>query len=155
VKVAYIGNEKTDMGRFLTKFLVDDGCWSWTEGLDAKGYGQFHAQGKNWRGHVYSYCKFKGEVSPDQLVCHTCDNPSCVNPSHLFLGSIGDNARDRDAKKRGPNSSKTHCPAGHEYTEENIYWHGPNKDWRRCRICTNQMNTAAEIRRRDARKGLI
>ena len=131
--VSCIGNKPTDRGRFLTKFLVDDGCWPWTEGLDTKGYGQFHAQGKNWRGHVYSYCMFKDDVPEGQLVRHTCDNPSCVNPAHLVLGTIGDNARDRDSRGRGRNSSKTHCPHNHEYTDENTYV-DPN-GWRKCRTC--------------------
>lgn len=133
MKIAYIGLEESDVGRFLTKFLVDDGCWPWTEGLDSHGYGQFWAKSKNWRGHVYSYMTFKGEIPEGDLVRHTCDNRMCVNPSHLLLGSIEDNARDRDSRGRGRNSSKTHCPQGHEYTEQNTYLR--SNGWRRCKAC--------------------
>lgn len=137
-----IGNRETARGRFLTKFLIDDGCWEWQAGKfesSKGGYGQFHYNGKPIQAHRFAYMMFVNDIPEGMEVCHTCDNPPCVNPSHLILGTTGDNARDRDNKRRGINSSKTHCPEGHEYNEENTYV-APN-GWRKCRTCIRERQT--------------
>lgn len=88
--------------RFL--FNVDktkNGCWQWTSYKDWKGYGHFYLNGKHVKAHRFSYKFFKKEEIPKgKIVCHTCDNPSCVNPGHLWIGTHKDNADDKMKKGR-------------------------------------------------------
>ena len=87
--------------RFLEKFTIDwNGCWEW-EGLKkTKGrYGQLFNNGNTVRGHRLSYELFYGPINGFH-VCHHCDNPGCVRPSHLFLGTQKDNMQDAGRKQR-------------------------------------------------------
>ena len=82
-----------------------DECWEWTaiRSPAASGYGIFVAKsgaGGLVRAHRFSYALANGEIPKGALVCHKCDNPPCVNPNHLFLGTHSDNQRDSLAKDR-------------------------------------------------------
>lgn len=83
----------------------DDECWEWLASKNNKGYGQFR-NNKNTMAHRYSWELHNGEIPKiddypyTMSVCHSCDNPGCVNPNHLFLGTAKDNAIDRDLKGR-------------------------------------------------------
>lgn len=57
---------------------------------------------------------------PDKMLCHTCDNPACVNVAHLFLGDQFDNMRDKTSKGRHHNKRKTHCKQGHPFSGDNL-----------------------------------
>lgn len=93
----------------VDKSAGPDGCWLWTAGKFPKGYGQFNVGGRNHGAHCIAWMIVNGPIPHDGsyhgvCVCHNCpggDNPSCVNPAHLFLGTSGDNNRDREAKGRG------------------------------------------------------
>ncbi len=74
-------------------------CWDWTGRLSESGYGCFDAGGKGHRAHRISYKLFVGDTHGLQVL-HECDNPRCVRPKHLWLGTPADNAHDRDAKGR-------------------------------------------------------
>lgn len=77
------------------------GCWIWTASTFGEGrYGAFGIARKTICAHVYSYIIHKGPVPRGMFVCHTCDNPPCVNPDHLFLGTIQDNTKDMINKGR-------------------------------------------------------
>jgi len=86
-------------------------CHLWTAATTEFGYGKL-ADGKGrWvHAHRFSFQLHKGDIPEDKCVLHTCDNPTCVNPDHLYLGSYKDNAYDRESRKRGnhPNGTKHH-----------------------------------------------
>lgn len=86
--------------RFEEKFVKTDGCWIWNAATDRNGYGVFSYNGKRETSSRISYIFYKGSISNGLHVLHTCDNPSCVNPDHLFLGTNKDNVEDRKAKNR-------------------------------------------------------
>ena len=75
-------------------------CWLWTAGKFSKGYGAFRIKGEQQTTHRVSYEMYHGPIPEGMKVCHTCDNPPCVNPEHLFLGTQKDNIQDCVKKKR-------------------------------------------------------
>ncbi len=76
-------------------------CINFTGYLNEDGYGRFHLDGKKELSHRASWRIFRGEIPEDRQVLHECDNPSCVNPNHLFLGTHDDNMKDMAKKGRG------------------------------------------------------
>jgi len=96
-------------------------CWIWEGGKTSKGYGSFkYYQDRSAIGaHVSSYLFYIGEVPKGMLVRHRCDNPPCVNPEHLIIGSNSDNMKDMFERGRnGPQTKKqTHCKKGHSFEE--------------------------------------
>ncbi len=90
-----------DIDRFMAKVKKQpNGCWEWQGSKDYDGYGKFY--NKDITGeiaHRWSYWYHKGNPT-GMFVCHTCDNPSCVNPAHLWLGTAKDNTKDRNKKNR-------------------------------------------------------
>lgn len=82
--------------RFMEKVKKVGDCWIWTAGKRNLKYGVF----EDTTSHRFSYKHFKGSIPKNNCVLHRCDTPLCVNPKHLFIGTIKDNNNDRDSKGR-------------------------------------------------------
>lgn len=77
-----------------------DQCWSWLGGRDEDGYGYFFVKDASRKAHRVAYVIHHGELDTFSFVCHTCDNPSCVNSAHLWAGSSRQNIDDMIIKER-------------------------------------------------------
>jgi len=89
-----------DVERFWKKVDKTDGCWIWTAYIDKRGYGQFGVGKTICYAHRISWLIHYGEPSQSLFILHRCDNPTCVNPRHLFSGSQLDNMKDMISKGR-------------------------------------------------------
>lgn len=124
--------------RFWSKVSKGDGCWEWTGYRLKNGYGQFRpGPGQRTKAHRYSYELAYGPISDGMFICHHCDNPPCVRPDHLFVGTPADNSHDRDIKGRGIRGRKLSprlvCAKGHPLDEQNTYVDPRGR--RTCRTC--------------------
>lgn len=89
--------------RFITKVKKTEGCWIWLGSKNRKGYGQISTTraGQPITTHRASYQLFIGNIPKGVMVLHKCDNPACVNPAHLSLGTAAENTKDMIERERG------------------------------------------------------
>lgn len=132
--------------RFWEKVRKGPQCWEWT-GSRVRGYGYFGAWGRVRLAHRVSWQLRHGEIPPGLCILHRCDNPSCVRPGHLFIGTQRDNMQDAKRKGRTWQSRVTHCAHGHPFSGDNLYL-PPSGRQRICRICRKRYRD--EYRRRIA-----
>lgn len=141
--------ENTTLDRFWSKVQRGDGCWLWTSSLNQRGYGTFFPNGRSHKAHRLAWEFSNGPVANGLLVCHHCDNPRCVRPDHLFVGSHLENVQDMVRKNRHAGQRKTHCKRGHELSGSNLR---PRKDGTRfCYICWRAGIKAWKERQRHAK----
>jgi hypothetical protein len=140
--------------RFWRHVDASGDCWVWTGARSIAGYGKMRLSRPRqlMDAHRVSWELHNGPIPDGFLVLHRCDNPPCVRPEHLFLGTHADNAADKIAKGRAryvrgadhPQGAKTHCPYGHPYEGDNVVMDAGS---RKCRTCLNARKRAAHRRR--------
>jgi len=104
--------------RFWAKVDRSGSCWAWTAGTDGRGYGMFWTGAATKRANRVAYERFVAPIPPGVNVPHRCDNPLCVRPDHLFLGTHADNVADRVSKGRsamGRTGWAVHPPTGEKH----------------------------------------
>lgn len=143
--------------RFNEKYeILPNGCWYWTayknkkrgeeygfiSDRKSKNKNKNKNKGHMRKAHRVSYELHYGvKLTKEDIICHKCDNPSCVNPQHLYAGSTLSNSIDRMTRTGHHNSDKTHCNRGHEFNLKNtrftshIRKDGKQVKHRHCKIC--------------------
>ena len=118
------GRTQSAKDRFTKKVKLPENpadCWEWTGTTNPDGYGQIGVNGRYELAHRVSWTLFNHEDPGDLFVLHSCDNPKCVNPLHLFLGTQQDNMKDRDRKGRHKAVYGEDHPIA-KLTEEKVRW---------------------------------
>lgn len=120
--------------RFQEKITKTGSCWVWNACRNANGYGLINVEGKSTIASRLSYHIHKGEVPLHLDVLHTCDNPPCVNPDHLYLGTASENMKDAYRRNRRKPSRKL--------TQEQVNWIRANYDgkWGSATIIAKRFN---------------
>jgi len=123
-------------------------CWEWKYSRRGPGYGTLKHNGKRYQVHRLSALVHLGfDIESNFFICHTCDNPPCYNPEHLFVGDHRTNALDMHSKKRHPNSATETCPNGHSYNDAYI----GSTNGRVCRTCSLIKNKIYKLELKIAR----
>jgi hypothetical protein len=137
------GWKTSDVARFWSNVEIgtESDCWRWTGSVrNKRGYGSFSFRYWQFLASRASWAIANGPIPTGMLILHHCDNPPCVNPAHLYLGTAEDNRRDAVERERYKGKgqadwrkSLTHCRHGHEYTPDNVRIE--RKGSRRCLTC--------------------
>ncbi len=128
-----------------------ESCWIWIGANDRKrGYGSFHIKGKSIGAHRVAYEFFIGAIPKGMVVMHKCDNPRCVNPEHLQIGTQKQNIHDMISKGRKADLRASTCKRGHDLTDEkNLYIY---RTGRICKLCALERSLKKPLFRRNVPK---
>jgi hypothetical protein len=146
--------------RFWSYVAKSERCWTWNGPSNEKGYGVLNLRSNSRKGinrrafaHRFSYSLHFGAIEDGIFVCHRCDNPGCVRPDHLFLGTPLDNSRDMVEKGRVQHHQRERsaCWKGHRYTPENTRYVRPKNEpaYRICKTCVRERARRAYRAHRD------
>jgi hypothetical protein len=128
--------------RFWDKVQTGPGCWEWQASRDRRnGYGWFWFEGKMQKAHRVSYRLNVGPIPEGLQLDHLCRNRGCVNPAHLEPVTSRENTLRGDTFAAAQ-AARTHCPQGHEYTEENTARWNRKRYCRACHRSRNQKEMA-------------
>jgi hypothetical protein len=109
--------DSNTFNRFIKFVKKTESCWFWIGSKKgSRDYGSFSINNKDYRAHRVSYEHFYGDFDKSLNVLHKCDNPSCVRPEHLFLGTHKENMQDKVNKNRQSSLKREKCPT-HKLTE--------------------------------------
>jgi len=111
---------------FWGKVEKTDSCWLWTASTKNNGYGQFYINRKPQYAHRVAWELSHGSIPKGKLVCHKCDNPKCVRPAHLFIGTQMDNVKD--CIKKGRKRTKPVIRTKESIKEDHKKWREQNKE---------------------------
>jgi hypothetical protein len=90
------------LARFMRRVNKTESCWEWMGARIASGYGRVILDSHAYLCHRVSYSHFNGPIPSGMIVRHSCDNPCCVNPAHLLIGTYADNGKDKSDRGRQP-----------------------------------------------------
>jgi hypothetical protein len=111
-----------DMNKLKKKFCervnknTGSECWEWVGSISSNGYGKYLFEGKFYLAHRLSYMLLISDIPKNKLVLHKCDNPKCVNPKHLYVGTQKDNMQDKVRRGRMP------CMSGENSPSSKLTW---------------------------------
>ena len=126
-------------------------CWLWTGPVNRpNGYGWIYLEGKDWATHRAAYNFFVRRIPPGKCVLHKCDVKNCVRPSHLYIGTMRDNARDAVVRGGHPQSKKFKCKRGHIFRGKNLHIRigRTGMAWRECVSCIRLRNRKRTLKER-------
>lgn len=124
-----------------------DACHMWTGWTNQLGYGRFRVDGRRVVAHRWLLGFLRGRpLGSDELGCHHCDTPGCMNPRHLYVGDLFTNVGDQLERGRHFMAAKTECSNGHPFDAANTYQRPDGA--RGCRACRRRAGREYERRRR-------
>lgn len=123
-------------------------CWVWEGYVNQDGYGRVRYRGRLQLAHRIAWQMEGWAIGTGMRILHTCDNPRCVNLTHLFEGTQADNITDMLSKRRGYQQKKKCCPRGHPYDANNTRFY---RGGRVCRACDRDRCKRRDEERRNER----
>jgi len=143
------GIKHIDIERFWTKVSkrTHEECWNWTAGINRDGYGKFWWNNREIGAHRFSWIITNGNIPEGKLVLHKCNNPGCVNPSHLYIGDGSDNMIDKSHSGYKHKQLAQRCVSASDIsTIKKLFFQGIKQDGIATRLGISQATVSNIIR---------